>query len=268
VPTAEPRSIGLRTRHVEHVMGTAFSFDVRWPEATDRHAAADAVAAAVGWLHWVDATFSTYRPDSAISRLARGETRPDDRPAEVGEVLGACAQVERTSRGAFSATAAGALDPSGYVKGWAVERAVAHLRLAGAEAAAVNGGGDVRAFGPVPWRVGISDPRVRGRLLAAVEVADGAVATSGSAERGRHVTDPRTGRPAAGLLAVTLVGPDLALADAYATAALVLGDGAAEWVCGLAGYEALGVRPDGSAWTTPGWPGPQGSQAAHRKIPA
>jgi thiamine biosynthesis lipoprotein len=248
---------GLRIRHVEHVMGTAFSFDVRWPEAADRAAAADSVAAAVGWLHWVDATFSTYRHDSAISRLSRGETGLDaefGQPAEVAEVLTACAQIEQTSRGAFSATAQGALDPSGYVKGWAIERAAAHLRLAGAEAAAVNGGGDIRAFGPTPWRIGITDPRDRGRLLAAVEVADGAVATSGLAERGLHVVDPRTGRPAEGLLSVTLLGPDLALADAYATAALVLGEEAPEWVCGLAGHEALGLRLDGSAWTTPGWP--------------
>ncbi len=80
------------------------------------------------------------------------------------------------------------------------------------------------------------------------------MATSGLAERGQHVVDPRTGRPAERLLSVTLLGPDLALADAYATAALVLGAEAPEWVCGLDGYEALGVRLDGSAWTTPGWP--------------
>jgi thiamine biosynthesis lipoprotein len=238
-------------RRAEQVMGTVFSLDLRVPVHDD------VVDDVVHWWHQVDEVFSTYRPESAISRLGRGETTVDECPPEVAEVLELCAVVGRTSGGWFTALPGGVLDPSGLVKGWSVERASAMLVAAGSTAHAINGGGDVRFVGePVPgtpWRIGIADPLNARELIAVVVGRDLAVATSGVAERGCHVVDPFTGRPAEALASVTLVGADLTLVDAYATAALAMGERCRDWIEGLAGTEGLVVRPDGTQWRSSGW---------------
>jgi thiamine biosynthesis lipoprotein len=251
----------VRVRHPERVMGTVVSFNVTAPFA------GEPLAAAVRWLHWVDETFSTYRADSFVSRLGRGEIGLADCPPEVAEVLAACEALNAATSGYFSAWYAGTLDPSGYVKGWAIERAAALLTAAGSASHCVNGGGDVRCVGArrgdaEPWRVAIADPRppllqgalCRDALCAVVAGRDIAVATSGIAERGAHIIDPVRGEPATGLLSVTVVGPDLAAADAYATACVAMGyPGAFEWLTGLDGYQGFGIRADGSSWETAGF---------------
>lgn len=192
------------------------------------------------WLRWVDATFSTYRPDSEISRLGRGE-RFDPHPL-VREVLARCEALRVETGGLFDARAGGRLDPSGYVKGWAVERATAF----GRGRFLIDAGGDVVLRGT--WRVGIRHPYERDKLAAAITVSDCAVATSGAYERGPHVLDPRTGQPATGLDSVTVIARDLGTADAYATAAFAAGD--PTWTSGLAAMCIAGER----VFTTASWP--------------
>jgi len=226
-------------------MGTVFSFDIRGGEPRSiRTALTDAVAG----LHAVDSVFSTYREDSQISRLARGVLTVDECDPEVAEVLGLCAEAERSSDGWFSSTYAGVIDPTGIVKGWSVERAAVRLIEAGATGVSVNGGGDVQVFGVPgphrPWRVGVADPLRPGALAAVVSAAGVdrlAVATSGSAERGTHIVDPRTGRSAVtDLVAVTVVGPRITWADAWATAAFAMGSRQAlAWLESLPDVEAL-----------------------------
>ena len=121
-----PSALAARVRHAEHVMGTVVSFDVP-PSA--RHDGS--LEAAVRWLHWVDRVFSPYRPDSDVSQLARAEATVDGCAPEVAEVLAACAFVRDLSGGYFTASPGGRFDPSGYVKGWAVERAASLLSRAG-----------------------------------------------------------------------------------------------------------------------------------------
>jgi thiamine biosynthesis lipoprotein len=242
-------------RHVEHVMGTVFSFDVRHPDSPELRAA---LARAVAWLHHVDTVFSTYKPDSQISRLRRGEQVEEPYLGEVTEVLRLCREAEQVSGGWFTTTPGGLLDPSALVKGWSVERASRMLSEAGLHRHGINGGGDVRLSGGAapgrPWRTGIADPLAPGRIVAVVAGHDLAVATSGIAERGRHILDPYTAEPADALASVTLVGHDLAFADACATAAFAMGHQARAWVEGVEGIEAFAVAPSGGTWWTSGFP--------------
>jgi thiamine biosynthesis lipoprotein len=230
-------------------MGTVFSIDVRTP-GVDR-AAIDQV---VGWLHWVDRTFSTYKVTSEISRLSRGAIDLDDCAPEVAAVLQRCAELADETDGYFDCRAEGRLDPSGYVKGWAVEQASDLLIAAGASDHCVNGGGDVQCAGsPSPdgaWRVGIAHPLQPDTTIGTVEGHDLAVATSGIAERGRHITDPHSGRRPDQFVAITVVGRRIAEVDAYATAAFAMGDDAAAWLTAK-GLTAMLVRPDGSVVRTP-----------------
>jgi FAD:protein FMN transferase len=243
-----------RTVHVEHCMGTVFSIDVRDPGDW-----ADAVADVVGWLHRVDRVFSTYRPDSDVCRLQRREIRLADADPLVAEVLDLCADVESTTRGYFSARRGGRIDPTGLVKGLAVEAASRRLRAHGSANHAVNGGGDVQLAGePEPgrvWTVGITDPHRPGRVLATVRGRDLAVATSGTAERGAHILDPFTDRPVTHLASATVTGPALSTVDAYATAAFVLGLDALRWIDGIPGHAALLVDPSGRVQTSAAWRG-------------
>ncbi|MDL5200490.1 FAD:protein FMN transferase [Streptomyces sp. ALI-76-A] len=227
-------------------MGTVFSFDVR---GGDPDAVRTALREAVAGLHRVNEVFTTYRDDSQVSRLARGELTVEECDPLVAEVLGLGAEAERASDGWFSMRYEGRLDPTGIVKGWAAERAARRMaEAAGVSGVSVNGGGDVQLLGVPgsarPWRVGVSDPLRPGGLAAVISAAGAAelaVATSGTAERGTHIVDPRTGRSAVtDLVAVTVVAPQLTWADCWATAAFAMGSRQAlGWLESLPDVEAL-----------------------------
>jgi thiamine biosynthesis lipoprotein len=239
-----------RLTEVHHIMGMPIGFDVADADGVD-------LEPALAWLRDVDARLSTYKPDSEICRLDRGELALADVSPPVDEVLVRCAQLRRETRGFFSHRLAGRLDPSGLVKGWAIDGAAQRLAAAGAEAFAINAGGDLVARGrPAEgrrWRIGIRHPEDPSALAAVLAVEDLAVATSGGYERGAHILDPHTGRPAEGLLSVTIVGPDLGTADAYATAAFAMGADGPEWTATLPGYDALCITSDRRVLSTPGF---------------
>jgi FAD:protein FMN transferase len=249
---------------VVEVMGTVFSIDIRDPGFYGH-----VIDEVIRWWHRVDRTFSPFRPDSTISRLNRAELTPDECGPQVAAVLSLCRRLKRLTGGYFDATATGRFDPCGLVKGWSIETASAMLTRAGARNHCINGGGDIRCAGQpepgLPWHVGIADPHRCRQLAATVLVGDAALATSGTAERGPHVLDPHTGGPATALASVTVVGPNLTWADAYATAAVAMGEQAWVWLCTLGGHEGLVIAADGTSRQTPGFPslpGPRRPQGA------
>jgi FAD:protein FMN transferase len=244
-----------RTLRVEHVMGTVVSIDVRDREP-DEAVLGEALDAVVEWLHEVDARFSTYRDDSEISLLSRGELPLDRCHADVLEVLAMCDEVRAVSGGVFDVWRGGRLDPSALVKGWSVERAALILQLAGSRNLCLNAGGDVLVRGEAapgePWRVGIRHPDEATRVAAVLAMHHGAAATSGLYERGGHIVDPRSGAVPTRLLSMTVVGPSLTWADAYSTAAFAMGADGVRWVAtALPGYDAYAITAEHRAvWTS------------------
>jgi thiamine biosynthesis lipoprotein len=234
---------------VAQIMGMPILIDVR-----DEGAHEEDMERAFDWFRWVDATFSTYHEDSEIRRLGRGDLDFADAHEHVRLVLDRCETLRQETDGYFDAHASGRLNPSGLVKGWSVDCAADLLRAAGLERFAVSAGGDMRIVGR-NWRVGIQHPQQHHGIAAVLDVGDAAVATSGAYARGDHVVDPHTGRPPADVLSVTIVGPELATADAYATAAFAMGARGPEWTARLPGYEAMTIMTDESVLTTGGFPG-------------
>ena len=191
VATAAARLPGVR--RIEHIMGMPIIVDVR-----DDGLSLAELDPVFAWFSEVDRTFSTFKPDSQISLLNRDELAIHAAHADVREVLQRCEALRVETNGAFDVRAGSQhIDPSGYVKGWSVDRAGAILRWLGAANFSINAGGDVLSAGaalPEPrWRVGIQHPLRRDRLAKVVEGSDLAVATSGAYERGGHVLDARTG---------------------------------------------------------------------------
>ncbi|MDX3456362.1 FAD:protein FMN transferase [Streptomyces sp. ME02-8801-2C] len=236
-------------RRVEHIMGFPISLLIE--DEKPPTGAADAVFA---WLHEVDARFSPFKPDSEVSRLDRGELGYGELSADLTEVLGLCEEYRVATRGAFDVRLPGrGLDPCAMVKGWAVQRAADRLEAAGVRTYCLNAGGDVVAAGR-PWRVGVRHPEHADQLCAVLELTDGGVATSARYERGDHILDGRTGRPATGLLSLTVVAPTLTEADATATAAFAMGAEGIDWAAARKGCEVFAVDADRQVFRTPGLP--------------
>jgi FAD:protein FMN transferase len=236
------------------IMGTAISVEIISEDAGVDTLAADAFA----WFRDVDQRFSTYKADSEVCRINRGELRVDAASADLRHVLDACEDLRAATNGYFDAYALRQLDPSGYVKGWSVQVASDRLLAAGAVNHCVNAGGDIRVHGVSaggdPWRIGIRHPWDPASVAWIVSGTDLAVATSGTYERGLHVIDPFRGEPATFLRSVTVAGPDLAIADAYATAAMAMGERGPGWLAALAGYTSAVVTERGDAFRSDDFP--------------
>ena len=229
-------------REVEQIMGLPISLDLRDPAPAGRAA----VRLVFDWLREVDRRFSPFRPDSEVCQVDRGELSPDRYSPELAEILALCAHYEAESRGAFRSWLPGrAFDPCGVVKGWAVQRAGAILRAAGATRFCLNAGGDVLTAGEPepgqPWRVGVRHPDLAHQVCAVIRTRDGAVATSGSYERGAHILDGHTGEPALELVSLTVVAADLTTADATSTAAFAMGAVGIAWADAQPGCQVFAV---------------------------
>ncbi|MFI2432769.1 FAD:protein FMN transferase [Streptomyces sp. NPDC018693] len=234
---------------VEHVMG--FPVSLRIDDEGECEALADAV---YGWLREVDTRFSPFKAGSEVSRLGRGELAKGEVSADLAEVLGLCEEYRVASGGAFDVRLPGrGLDPCAVVKGWSVQRAAELLTAAGVRRFCLNAGGDVVVSGG-PWRIGIRHPEHADKLCTVLELTEGAVATSARYERGDHILDGRTGRPATGLLSLSVVAPTLTEADTVATAGFAMGAEGVEWAAGRAGCEVYAVDAERRVLRTGGLP--------------
>ena len=241
------------TRVVFPVMGTMASILVASPD--DERLGDPAVAAALLTarrdLEILDRRFSHYALDSEISTWLSGGAVSPDALADFDHVLRACGRLNDESEGAFTIKnpTTGRVDTAGYVKGFAMRRAAQSLIRADVANFMICVGGDTYCAGRPerarPWRVAVADP-LRGHGVAAlVEASDLAVATSGTAERGDHIWNGR-GPARSGLLSFTVVGPDIAEADAYATIGFAMGEAGVAWVAAHDGYRSIAIRSDGS----------------------
>lgn len=227
-------------RHSVQITGTVYSFCILAGPDQDRREVGEALAAAVAELRAVDAALSPFHPRSLVSAFRRDEFASDSCPPPLREVVHRCDELRAATDGWFDAWAVpGGFDPSGMVKGWAIDRAAVLLRAAGIDNYAITAGGDwlVRGVGPRggPWRVGVADPDNPLRVLATVELSDGAVATSGY---GAAIIDPHSGAQVRTPGPATVTGPTLAKADGLATALCAAGMAGADWFPTADGYDA------------------------------
>jgi FAD:protein FMN transferase len=240
----------MSSRRVEQVMGMPVTIQLNDPAIP-----AAALDEAFRDFALLDETFSPFLARSAVSRINRGELRPADADDLVRQALHLCKLYETATNGYFTAWLNGRLDPSGLVKGWAIDRACAILERHGCRNYFVDAGGDVQSRGVnehgAPWRVGIRHPVLRQKVVRVIHSSDLAVATSGTYEKGGHIVDPHSGRAANELVSFTVVGPDILQADVYATAGFAMGRHGLDFVEQTDGYEAYAIdRFHIATWTS------------------
>lgn len=217
------------------------------------------------WFKEVDKRFSTYSATSEIARYNRGEITFVQASDYLKQVISACDQLKFQTGGFFDAEAAAlvqsegkngllcqsdapALEPSGYVKGWAADRAVEMISAVGARNFMLDVGGDLYLSGDGPggdgWMIGVQHPIELDRVAKTLRLKDQAVATSGTYRRGTHIIDPTNGLVADSLLSVTCIASKLVVADAFATAAFAMGEQAATWLQAQRHVEGIVITND------------------------
>lgn len=204
----------------------------------------------------VDERFSTYKDSSEISKMNRGELLPAQYSADMQTVLALCEQTRQETDGYFDIQRDGMLDPSGIVKGWAIQHAAHLLQAQGFQHFYVDAGGDIQVAGMKdgrPWRVGIRNPFNRDEHVKILALTDQGVATSGTAIRGQHIYNPHDrDTPILDVLSITVIGPNVFEADRFATAAFAMGTRGIQFIATLPHFEGYMIDAQGRATFTSG----------------
>jgi FAD:protein FMN transferase len=210
-------------------------------------------------LRAIDECFSTYKPNSEISRFNRGELSHDELSGDVLEIFDLAEQTALATDGYFSITTPdGMCDPSGIVKGWAIQKVADLLVAQGFANFYVEIAGDIQTLGTnalgLPWGIGIKNPYALQEIVKVVYPRGAGVATSGSYERGTHIYNPHTGEPVESYDSLTIIGPNIFEADRFATAVFAMGgiEGLG-WVEAHEGLEAYAIMKDQLAYFTSGF---------------
>lgn len=234
-------------------MGMPMTVGINDDRATD-----DDVIAVVRRFEEINQRFSPYLASSEVSRFNNRTIAPDALSDEFSMIYELCEQASLDTDGYFDAMRGGKFDPSGLVKGWAIEQASNLLLDRGYAHFVIDVGGDSRAFGlnqhGQPWRVGIRNPFCRSEIVKVLSVSNRGVATSGTAIRGSHIYDPHeSAELRTALVSLTVIGPTVYDADIAATAAFAMGDQALSFVAQQYDLEGYAIAADGMATMTPGF---------------
>ncbi|HEY9011112.1 MAG TPA: FAD:protein FMN transferase [Devosia sp.] len=217
------------------------------------------VASVFDYFDRVDRRFSTYKPDSEVEALNRGDIDAADLSEEMREVLDLARLTRAETGGYFDINRGdGTIDPSGIVKGWAIRNAARMVSEAGHADFFIDAGGDIQSAGVnasgKPWRVGIRNPFDEKQIVKVLVPRGRGVATSGSYVRGHHIYDPHDrGSTLTDIVSLTVVGSDVLEADRFATAAFAMGRRGIHFIEQRPGLEGYAIDSDGTATMTSGF---------------
>ena len=242
----------MRVEKIIPVWGTEIYIDAS-SSILDESEINRVIAGVEAFFFDVDDELSTFKETSSVTKLRQNKIKIEDVPEIVQEVWRGCLKAKELSFGAFDPWAVeGGFDPSGFVKGWAAEKAAEMLVAAGCDQVQVNAAGDIALRGNEPWKIGIVNPDNKSEIIQVFEVTNENIATSGHYEKGAHIKDPHTGIIAIGAKSGTVIGPDGGICDALATALMVDGTDAAQWIGNpeLSDYTFWAInRDENTAWS-------------------
>lgn len=204
----------------------------------------------------IDEKYSPYKQESEVSRLNKVSRLKRHYSHELARILKLAEETKQASKGYFDVEHNGVFDPSGIVKGWAIQKAADTLSL-WTHDFYIEAGGDIQVAGTNeegnPWRIGIRNPFERSEHVTAVKLTNQAIATSGTAIRGAHIYDPINDSKLTSIVSLSVIAPRIVDADRMATAAFAMGEKGIYFIENLPGYEAYMINEQGIATQTTGW---------------
>ncbi len=211
------------------------------------------------YFSYIDEKFSTYKEESEISKINRGEISQSEWSDDMKTVFALSEKTKKETNGYFDImTPGGNYDPSGLVKGWAIYKAAEILERRGIGNFYINAGGDIQVKGKNSsgkyWKVGIKNPFSPGEIIKIVELKNEAIATSGTYERGEHIYNPLSPDESINdIVSLSVVASDIYEADRFATAAFAMGRRGIDFIEKLPGLEGYMVDKNGLATMTSGF---------------
>jgi thiamine biosynthesis lipoprotein len=226
-------------------------------QITDGNATDEDIQEVFAYLRYIDQKFSTYKKDSEILKINRGEINNADYSNDMKKILKLCEETKKETQGYFDIQNNGILDPSGIVKGYAIWESAKILEKKGYHNFYVEIAGDIQAVGKnsegKAWTVGIQNPFNLKEIIKIVRISNEGIATSGNYQRGKHILNPKSNLPADEIASITIIGPNVYEADRFATAAFAMGEKGIEFIERLKGLEGYMVKNNKQAVMTSGF---------------
>jgi len=228
-------------------------------EINDKNANEEIFNKIFSYFEEVDKRFSTYKEDSEISKINRGELKANKWSSDMKEIFKLSEKTKKETNGYFDIQRPdGKYDPSGLVKGWAIWEAANIIKKEGYNDFYVDAGGDIQAFGKndqnEPWKIGIRNPFKTEEIIKKLSIKDIGVATSGTYVRDQHIYNPKNpNEKIENIVSLTVIGPNVYEADRFATAAFAMGKNGIYFIENLPGFEGYMVDKNGVAKMTSGF---------------
>lgn len=241
-------------KEIHDIMGMPVTVEV-----ADASASSNLLKKSFDYFRYADRTFSTYKKDSEISRINRGELPEPEYSDDMKNIFRLAEETKRLTNGYFDIERPdGALDPSGIVKGWAINNVAELLKSLGCSHYYIEAGGDIQTGGKnsenKEWRIGIRSPFNRNEIIKVVCPRGKGIATSGTAVRGEHIYNPHARKAVETRVAsLTVIGLNIYEADRFATAAFAMGNRGIDFIENLDGFEGYAIDKMGIAIMTSGF---------------
>lgn len=226
-------------------------------EIIDKNATEEDISEVFSYFHYIDKKFSTYKRDSEISQINRGDTKPEHYSNDMKKILRLADETKKITDGYFDININGISDPSGIVKGYAIWQGAKLLQNRGYKNFYVEIAGDIQVHGKngkgEKWKTGIQNPFNKKEIIKIVNLTDNGIATSGTYIRGNHIYNPKKASRADDIASITVIGPNVYEADRFATAAFAMGEKGIEFIEKLKGFEGYMVKKNKIAVYTSGF---------------
>lgn len=204
----------------------------------------------------VDEKYSPYKSTSELTKINNGLPR-EKWSTEMKKIFDLCEQTKKDTLGFFDILHKNKYDPSGLVKGWAIDKAAQILKKHSVKNFYIEAGGDIQVSGVNKegnlWRIGIRNPYKINEIVKVIELNNEGVATSGTYIRGLHIYNPNNNKRVNEVKSLTVIGPNIYDADRFATAAFAMGKKGISFIEMLPSFEGYMIDNDETAILTSGF---------------